>query len=127
MAPPGLLGRDALLSGPAIAAAVRPEVTGIALSQVQPDGMPGLLALAGAPRVHPGDLRREAAAVLPTAIVGVQLSTAIVGSGFSVALALSLPDGDWKPVILTATCMVVIFAIGVQGLTVTRVAARVTA
>ncbi|WP_372804981.1 cation:proton antiporter, partial [Loktanella salsilacus] len=29
--------------------------------------------------------------------------------GISVALALSLPDGEWKPVILTATYMVVVF------------------
>ncbi len=46
--------------------------------------------------------------------------------GISVALALSLPDSDWKPVILTATYIVVIFSIIVQGLTVTRVAERVS-
>lgn len=45
--------------------------------------------------------------------------------GISVALALSLPDGEWKPVILTATYIVVIFSIIVQGLTVTRLAERV--
>ncbi len=45
--------------------------------------------------------------------------------GISVALALSLPDSQWKPVILTATYMVVIFSIIVQGLTVARVANRV--
>lgn len=45
--------------------------------------------------------------------------------GISVALALSLPDSDWKPVILTATYIVVIFSIIVQGLTVTRLAERV--
>ncbi|MCJ7873714.1 sodium:proton antiporter [Phaeobacter sp. J2-8] len=44
--------------------------------------------------------------------------------GISVALALSLPDGEWKPLILTATYVVVIFSIVVQGLTVTRVANR---
>lgn len=44
--------------------------------------------------------------------------------GISVALALSLPDSEWKPLILTATYMVVIFSIIVQGLTVTRVATR---
>jgi CPA1 family monovalent cation:H+ antiporter len=44
--------------------------------------------------------------------------------GISVALALSLPDGEWKPVILTATYMVVIFSIVVQGLTVGRLANR---
>ena len=37
--------------------------------------------------------------------------------GISVALALSLPDGDWKPLILTCTYMVVVFSIIVQGLT----------
>lgn len=45
--------------------------------------------------------------------------------GISVALALSLPDGEWKPLILTATYIVVIFSIIVQGLTVTRLANRV--
>tara|TARA_R110000868_G_scaffold142016_3_gene359010 strand:+ start:81 stop:1337 length:1257 start_codon:yes stop_codon:yes gene_type:complete len=45
--------------------------------------------------------------------------------GISVALALSLPAGEWKPVILTATYIVVIFSIIVQGLTVTRLAERV--
>lgn len=38
--------------------------------------------------------------------------------GISVALALSLPESEWKPLILTATYMVVIFSIIVQGLTI---------
>lgn len=45
--------------------------------------------------------------------------------GISVALALSLPDSEWKPLILTATYVVVIFSIIVQGLTVARLAERV--
>ena len=45
--------------------------------------------------------------------------------GISVALALSLPDSEWKPIILTATYIVVIFSIIVQGLTVARLAERV--
>jgi len=44
--------------------------------------------------------------------------------GISVALALSLPDSEWKPIILTATYMVVIFSIVIQGLTVARLANR---
>ncbi|KNG92373.1 cation:proton antiporter [Pseudaestuariivita atlantica] len=44
--------------------------------------------------------------------------------GISIALALSLPDGEWKPLILTTTYIVVIFSIIVQGLTVARVARR---
>lgn len=44
--------------------------------------------------------------------------------GISVALALSLPDGQWKPLILTATYMVVVFSIIIQGLTVGKVANR---
>ena len=44
--------------------------------------------------------------------------------GISVALALSLPDSEWKPLILTCTYMVVLFSIIVQGLTVARVASR---
>ena len=41
--------------------------------------------------------------------------------GISVALALSLPEGPTKPVILAATYAVVIFSIVVQGLTVKQV------
>ncbi|NNK77251.1 MAG: sodium:proton antiporter, partial [Litoreibacter sp.] len=44
--------------------------------------------------------------------------------GISVALALSLPEGEWKPLILTATYVVVIFSIIVQGLTVAPLARR---
>lgn len=44
--------------------------------------------------------------------------------GISVALALSLPASEWKPVILTATYLVVVFSIIVQGLTVAKLAAR---
>jgi len=45
--------------------------------------------------------------------------------GISVALALSLPESDYKPLILAATYMVVIFSIIVQGLTVASLAKRV--
>jgi len=45
--------------------------------------------------------------------------------GISVALALSLPDGEWKPLILTCTYVVVVFSIIVQGLTVAKLANRV--
>ncbi len=41
--------------------------------------------------------------------------------GISVALALSLPDSEWKPLILTVTYVVVIFSIVVQGLTIRSV------
>jgi len=44
--------------------------------------------------------------------------------GISVALALSIPESEWKPLILTATYMVVIFSIIVQGLTVAPLAGR---
>ena len=45
--------------------------------------------------------------------------------GISVALALSLPDSEWKPLILGATYLIVVFSIIVQGLTVARLATRV--
>lgn len=45
--------------------------------------------------------------------------------GISVALALSLPDSEWKPLILTVTYVIVIFSIIVQGLTVAKLANRV--
>ena len=45
--------------------------------------------------------------------------------GISVALALSLPNNEWKPVILTATYVVVVFSIIVQGLSVAKLAEKV--
>ncbi|SOH93149.1 monovalent cation:H+ antiporter, CPA1 family [Monaibacterium marinum] len=44
--------------------------------------------------------------------------------GISIALALALPDGEWKPLILGATYCVVVFSIIVQGLTVAPLAQR---
>ena len=44
--------------------------------------------------------------------------------GISVALALSLPDGPEKPLILTATYAVVVFSIIVQGLTMKPLVSR---
>ncbi|MBV1866905.1 MAG: cation:proton antiporter, partial [Marinosulfonomonas sp.] len=44
--------------------------------------------------------------------------------GISVALALSLPESEWKPLILTSTYVVVIFSIIVQGLTIAPLAGR---
>ncbi len=44
-----------------------------------------------------------------------------VRGGISVALALSLPDTEYKPLILTATYGIVVFSIIVQGLTIKRV------
>lgn len=44
--------------------------------------------------------------------------------GISVALALSLPDSSWKPLILTATYVIVVFSIIVQGLTIAPLARR---
>lgn len=47
-----------------------------------------------------------------------------VRGGISVALALSLPDNEYKPLILTATYGMVVFSIIVQGLTIKRVVSR---
>ena len=47
-----------------------------------------------------------------------------VRGGISVALALSLPDNEYKPLILTATYAVVVFSIIVQGLTIKKVVER---
>ena len=44
--------------------------------------------------------------------------------GISVALALSLPESDYKPVILTITYIVVVFSIIVQGLSIKQVISR---
>jgi CPA1 family monovalent cation:H+ antiporter len=47
-----------------------------------------------------------------------------VRGGISVALALSLPYGEERSIILTATYAVVLFTIVVQGLTLKRVIRR---
>ncbi len=44
--------------------------------------------------------------------------------GISVALALSLPDNEYKPIILVATYAVVVFSIIVQGLTMQKLVKR---
>ena len=44
--------------------------------------------------------------------------------GISVALVLSLPNGDFKPILLTATYAVVLFSVIIQGLTVKSVVNR---
>jgi len=44
--------------------------------------------------------------------------------GISVALVLSLPDNEYKPIILTATYAVVLFSIIIQGLTVKTVISK---
>lgn len=44
--------------------------------------------------------------------------------GLSLALAVSLPDSPWKPLILNMTFAVVIFSIVVQGLTIGRMFTR---
>ena len=46
------------------------------------------------------------------------LTWAGLKGGISIALALSLPDSEFKPIILTATYAVVVFSILIQGLTI---------
>ena len=49
------------------------------------------------------------------------LTWAGLRGGISVALALSLPDIEAKPLILTATYTVVVFSILIQGLTIGKI------
>ena len=54
------------------------------------------------------------------------LSWGGIKGGISIALALSLPETEYKPMILGATYIVVIFSIIVQGLTIAPLARHVT-
>ncbi len=49
-----------------------------------------------------------------------------IKGGISVALALSLPEGEWKPLILTVTYAIVVFSIIVQGLTIAPLAKKLS-
>ncbi len=49
-----------------------------------------------------------------------------IKGGISVALALSLPDSEYKPLILTTTYIVVVFSIIVQGLTIAPLARKLS-
>jgi CPA1 family monovalent cation:H+ antiporter len=44
--------------------------------------------------------------------------------GLSLALAVSLPDSSWKPLILNMTFAAVVFSIVIQGLTIRRMFTR---
>ncbi|WP_106744413.1 cation:proton antiporter [Yoonia maritima] len=76
------------------------------------------LAAVAAPVLMLKPFRNFASGVIPIMTWGG------LKGGISVALALSLPDSEWKPVILTATYVVVIFSIIVQGLTIAKLAER---
>ncbi|GLQ33951.1 sodium:proton antiporter [Amylibacter marinus] len=59
----------------------------------------------------------------PSDVIPIMTWGGIKG-GISVALALSLPDNEWKPLILTATYVVVLFSIIIQGLTIAPLARK---
>lgn len=79
-------------------------------------------------------LGRYAAVALPVVFLSLEqkfergtiplLTWGGVRGGISVALALSLPDNQYKPTILAVTFAVVIFSVVVQGLTVRHVIDR---
>ena len=79
----GLLGLDLIWPALGMADTVRGVVKGIDFSEALLEGMLGLLLFAGALHVKTSDLRREWGIVALMATLGVALSTAVVGFGFS--------------------------------------------
>ena len=79
-------------------------------------------------------LARFISVLVPISVIGLRdrvspgrghiLTWAGLRGGISVALALSLPPGPERNLILTSTYMVVLFSIVVQGMTIKRVLAR---
>jgi CPA1 family monovalent cation:H+ antiporter len=79
----GLLGLDVLMPDMQIAPRVRGIVEDIEFSSALLEGMLGLLLFAGALHVKMSDLRKEWVLVALMATIGVGLSTAVIGYGFS--------------------------------------------
>ena len=78
-----ILGFDVFFPRFGVAANVRATVADIDFSDALLEGMLGLLLFAGALHVKITDLRREWVVVMLMAAIGIGLSTAIVGFGFS--------------------------------------------
>jgi len=78
-----LLAFDLVMPSFGVADSIRAAVLEIEFSDALLEGMLGLLPLAGALHVKIADLRREWLVVTLMATIGIGLSTAIVGVGFS--------------------------------------------
>ena len=78
-----VMGLDLLVPSLGIAAAMREQVLAIEFSEALLEGMLGLLLFAGALHVKLSDLKKVWPAILLMATMGVALSTAVVGLGFS--------------------------------------------
>ena len=85
-----VMGIDALIPTSLIAETVRAQVLEIEFSDALLEGMLGLLLFAGALHVKLGDLREQWLVVFLMATIGVGLSTAIVGFGFSYITGMPL-------------------------------------
>lgn len=87
--------------------------------------------LAGLVTAGVGVAARGVAVAIPM-VLARKASAPVIGlltwgglkGGISIALALSLPESEWKPMILTVTYVVVICSILFQGLTIGRAARK---
>lgn len=106
-----MLGIDALIPGSHISEDAAKTVTAMAFDKALLEGMLGLLLFAGALHVKVEELKRQLPIVLLMASLGVALSTALIGTAFSLVTGLPLLAALVFGAIITPTDPVAVLGI----------------